>query len=82
MQLPPSNVAKLAKLRPLPEAVVTVLCTPDDGHVGGRQLHKKYDQYIWGIACMVLKLGHFEKIGRKYLEIFETWRWRRAENIG
>jgi len=41
VQLPPSNVTKLAWLRwrevaaqkiwPVPEAVVTVLCTPDDG---------------------------------------------------
>ena len=36
VQLPPSNVAKLAQLRwrktaVVPEAVVTVLCTPDDG---------------------------------------------------
>ena len=34
-QLPPSNVAKLEvaaqKIWPVPEAVVTVLCTPDDG---------------------------------------------------
>jgi len=36
VQLPPSNVATLeggscTKNRPVPEAVVTVLCTPDDG---------------------------------------------------
>ena len=41
VQLPPSNMAKLAwprwreaaahKIWPVPEAVVTVLCTPDDG---------------------------------------------------
>ena len=41
VQLPPSNVAKLTwsrwkevtaqKIWPVPEAVVTVLCTPDDG---------------------------------------------------
>jgi len=42
LQLPASNVAKLAwrnwselvaqnNIRPVPEAVVTVLCTPDDG---------------------------------------------------
>ena len=40
VQLPPSNVAKLSlatldvsaqKIWPIPEAVVTVLCTPDDG---------------------------------------------------
>ena len=37
VQLPPSNVAKLVTLEggswPVPEAVVTVLCTPDDGCV-------------------------------------------------
>ena len=35
VQLPPCNVAKLATLEggrfTVPEAVVTVLCTPDDG---------------------------------------------------
>jgi len=35
VQLPPSNVANLATLEggscTVPEAVVTVLCTPDDG---------------------------------------------------
>ena len=49
MQLPPSNVASLAtleegsytKIWPVPEAVVTVLCTPDNG-CGWHQKHVEW----------------------------------------
>jgi len=51
VQLPPSNVASLAfprwrevaaqKIWPVPEAVVTVMCTPDDGY-GWHPKHVKW----------------------------------------
>jgi len=60
VQLPPSNVAKLTwprwrvvaaqKLWPVPEAVVTVLCTPDDGC----GWHPKHVQWICRIINRLL----------------------------
>jgi hypothetical protein len=34
--------------------------------------------YIWGIACIMLKLEHLDQ---KYPESFEMWCWRRIEKI-
>ena len=63
VQLPPSNVAKLVwprwrevaaqKIWPVPEAVVTVLCTPDDG-CGWHLKHVEWTCRI--IGCFVLQL--------------------------
>ena len=60
VQLPPSNVAKLAwprwrevvaqKIWPVPEALVTVLCIPDDG----RGLHPKHIEWTCRIMNRLL----------------------------
>jgi len=51
---------------PIPEAVITVLCTPDDlGHVGGRQLHKK-----------MTNTG-----GCNYSFVYSWWSWPRWSEV-
>jgi len=49
-QIPPFNVAKLATLEGVPEAVITVLCSPDDG----RGIHPKHVEWTCRIINRLL----------------------------
>jgi len=78
VQLPPSNVATLeggscTKNRPVPEAVVTVLCTPDDG-CGWHPKHVEWTcRVINRLLCVASRWTIINVAQYVYFHIKITW---------